>query len=263
MCVVSMSSKSDTEHSSLPAWQGLRYDPANSAYTDMFTSVTWSAFLCRSPLVLAAALVLSTPVCADTYNTEKECLRDLEAAKTRVQNWYHRKEGERLDKPSDLDFELELQFAENKELCSVGYIGQFGLHGQWPDGKDAYSKDVLERLKEWTKLQLQKTLPDFPVFGSQSEEPPSFAEWRRKQVKETGEMLRGAVFRCYSWIAGEAKGGGIKTAIRAHHLECKANGWRSERLSLVTDEDFEAQFKSVMESLLDSFANRYDQLKRR
>lgn len=187
----------------------------------------------------------------------------MEAAKGRVQKWYQRQEGERLAKPSDLDFELELQFAENKDLCAIRYIDHVGLHGQWPEGKDAYGKDVLERLKEWTKLQLQKTLPDFPVFGSQSEEPPSFAEWRRAQVKETGDVLRGAVFRCYSWIAGEAKGGGIKTALRAHHLECKANGWRSERLALVTDDDFEAQFKRVMESLVDSFAHRYEQLRRR
>jgi hypothetical protein len=228
----------------------------------MFIPVSSSAFLRRSPLFLGIALLLSTHAGADTYKTEKECLRDLEAVKARVHRWYQRQEGERIDKPSDSDFELELQFAENKGLCAIRYIDHIGLHAQWPEGKDVYSSEVLERLKEWTKLQLQK-LPDFPVFGSQSEEPPSFAEWRRKQAKETGEGLRGVVFRCFSWIAGEAKGGGIKTALRAHHLECKANGWQSERLGMVTDEDFESQFKPVMESLIDSFAHRYNQLKRR
>ncbi len=242
---------------------GLNYDPNIKAYADMFTPLTSFAFLCRTSLFLAVALLLSAPAGADTYKTEKDCVRDLEAVKARVQKWYRRQEGERLEKPSDGDFELELQFAENKELCSIRYIAHVGLYAQWPEGKDAYSKEELEQLKEWTKVQLQKILPDFPVLGSQSEEPPAFSEWRRQLAKETGENPRGVIFRCYSWVAGEAKGGGIKTALRAHHLECKAGGWRSERLSLVTDDDFESQFKRLMESLVDTFSHRYDQLRGR
>ena len=137
------------------------------------------AFLVRSSLFLAVALLLSAHAGADTYKTEKDCVRDLEAVKARVQKWYRRQEGERVEKPSDGDFELELQFAENKELCSTRYIAHVGLYAQWPEGKEAYSKEELERLKEWTTGSASKILPDFPVLGSQSEEPPSLLEWRR------------------------------------------------------------------------------------
>jgi hypothetical protein len=234
---------------------------AIQAYVDMFTSVVRLA-LRRSPVLLVLALLLSAHARADTYKTEKECLRDLDAVKARVQKWYQRRQGEQVEKPSQSDFELELQFAENKQLCAIGYIDHVGLHTQWPEGEDAYSKEVLNGLKEWTVQQLQK-LPDLPVFGSRSEEPPSFAEWRRQRIKETGETVRGVIFRCFSWVAGKATGGGIKTALRAHHLECNVTGWRSERLALVTDDDFGAQFKLAMQSLVDSFVERYEQVRGR
>jgi hypothetical protein len=209
----------------------------------------------------AAAIFFASSSFADMYKTEKECLTELDASKAKVEMWYASGTDERT-MPPQTDFELEMSYDVNKELCALRYVNRLVFWPQWPENSEVYTDELSRRLTESIKLQLERLLPEFPVFLDYRREPP-FEAWVSRQVSETSEYPLGRWFVCKSWIAGEPSPKGARTAVRAHHLSCSVDKWKSETLSLVTDDQFEDQCRQALENHIESFVRRYNLLKRR
>jgi hypothetical protein len=206
----------------------------------------------------AAAFLFSPTALPDIYRSEMECLTSLQESKTRVDKWYASGADERA-MPSQTDFDLEMSYEVNQELCGVRYIERLVFRPSWPGNQEIFHDELSARLRDAIKAHLEELLPDFPVFVDFKRQA-SFDAWSARQLAETAEIPRGRWFVCRSWIAGEASGD-KSGAIRAHHLSCSIGKWQLETLDLITDRSFEEQVRAALQIHIQSFARRYLMLK--
>jgi hypothetical protein len=211
------------------------------------------------PLPVFAALALIASVSfADTYKPERACVANLEAGRTRVEMWYASGAPD-SSMPSQADFDLEMLYDVNKEICGVRYIDRLVIWPQWPERSEVYSEELLQRLTKFAQVQFETALPDFPVFLNYKR-PASFDTWISRLTEKTLERPRGRRFICRSWISGGTETVG-SAPLRAHYFSCSIEKWKSESLQLVADDHFESEFRRVLTLHLESFARRYKLLK--
>jgi hypothetical protein len=211
------------------------------------------------PLAVLVALAISASVSfADTYKSERACVASLEAGRAKVEMW-HASGAPDSSMPSQADFDLEMLYDVNKEICGVRYIDRLVIWPQWPQRSETYSEELLQRLTQFAQVQLETALPDFPVFLNYKR-PASFDTWISKLTEETSERPRGRRFTCRSWISGGTETVG-SAPLRAHYFSCSIEKWKSETLQLVADDHFESEFRRVLKVHLESFARRYRLLK--
>lgn len=207
-------------------------------------------------------VLLAGSAFADTYKSVKACHEDIAAAVSRFERDLDSEPASRTE-PSKNDASIFSRQKQLESLCDVGYVYRVVLAPVWPENEKPWDTIEYKELLPLIRLQLQKSLPDFPVYIDARDIPPSFRkEWESEYIKKNGSPAKRVSFWCTSRIAGKASGGGISSALRAHLLTCHIQDMEFSHLGIIEDDKFLEQFKKQLEFVVNDLAESWNLVKR-